>query len=62
MRLFQKLIANRKSKSQLLRELRELQNKYAIQVKITRESFLIIKKLKKQKTFLRSIIKKLNKQ
>jgi len=62
MRLFQKLMASRRSKSQLSRELRELQKKYAIQVQITRESLSIIKKLKKQKTLLRSIIKNLNKQ
>ncbi len=55
-------MASRKSKSQLSRELRELQKKYVTQVQVTREALLIIKKLKKQKTLLRSIIKNLNKQ
>lgn len=54
-------MASRRSKSQFSRELRELQKKYAVQVQVTREALLIIKKLKKQKTRLRSIIKNLKK-
>ena len=44
-----------KSKSQLSRELREVQKRY-------RESLLIIEKLKKQNALLKSFVRKLSKQ
>ena len=55
-------MASRKRKSQLSRELRELQKKYVTQVQVTREALLMIKKLRKQNTLLRSIVKNFNKQ